>query len=148
MDDPGFDFSVLSEFRDRMAEGDRADRLLAVMVERLVEAGLVKRRGRQRTDSTHVLAAVRRLDRIELVGETIRAALEELVCADEDGCLHCSPTTGPAAMAGRCATTGCPRKQRNGSSTPSRSARTACACCGPSSGPAPRSGCGRCHGWR
>ncbi|WP_143687105.1 transposase [Streptomyces sp. TLI_171] len=84
MDDPGFDFSVLSEFRDRMAEDDRADRLLAVMVERLAEAGLVKRRGRQRTDSTHVLAAVRRLDRIELVGETLRAALEELAAADEE----------------------------------------------------------------
>ncbi|MEV7189614.1 hypothetical protein [Kitasatospora sp. NPDC093102] len=65
-----------------MAEGDRADRLLAVMVDRLVEAGLVKRRGRQRTDSTHVLAAVRRLDRIELVGETMRAALEGLARAD------------------------------------------------------------------
>ncbi|MFE5587831.1 hypothetical protein [Kitasatospora sp. NPDC056531] len=84
MDDPGFDFSVLSEFRDRMADGDRADRLPAVMVEGLVEAGLVKRRGRQRTDSTHVLAAVRRLDRIELVGETLRAALEELTAADEE----------------------------------------------------------------
>ncbi|WP_157845574.1 transposase [Kitasatospora phosalacinea] len=84
MDDPGFDFSVLSEFRDRMAEGDRADRLLAVMVERLVEAGLVKRHGRQRTDSTHILAAVRRLDRIELVGETRRAALEELTVTDEE----------------------------------------------------------------
>ncbi|WP_162870114.1 hypothetical protein [Kitasatospora cineracea] len=84
MDDPGFDFSVLSEFRDRMAEGDRADGLLAVMVDRLAEAGLVKRRGRQRTDSTHVLAAVRRLDRTELVGETLRAALEELTAADED----------------------------------------------------------------
>ncbi|MEV0535911.1 hypothetical protein [Kitasatospora sp. NPDC050463] len=84
LDDPGFDFSVLSEFRDRMAEGDRADRLLTLMVERLAEAGLVKRRGRQRTDSTHVLAAVRRLDRIELVGETLRAALEELAAADEN----------------------------------------------------------------
>ncbi|MFD7165275.1 transposase [Streptomyces violascens] len=30
--DPGFDFSVLSEFHDRMAEDDRADRLLALMV--------------------------------------------------------------------------------------------------------------------
>ncbi|WP_217368136.1 hypothetical protein [Kitasatospora sp. MMS16-BH015] len=73
---------MLSEFRDRMAEGDRADRLLTVMVDRLVDAGLVKRRGRQRTDSTHVLAAVRSLDRIELVGESLRAALEELARAD------------------------------------------------------------------
>lgn len=59
LDDAGFDFPVLSEFRDRLAEGDRADRLLAVMVERLAAAGLVKRRARVRTDSTHVLAAVR-----------------------------------------------------------------------------------------
>src|SRR4051794_40504878 len=65
--DPGFDFSVLSEFRERMAEGDRADRLLAVMVDPLVDAGLLKTRGRIRTDSTHVLAAVRTLNRPELV---------------------------------------------------------------------------------
>jgi transposase len=81
--EPGFDHSVLSEFRDRLAEGDRADRLLAVMVERLVSAGLVKRRGRQRTDSTHVLAAVRRLSRVELVAETMRTALEALAAIDE-----------------------------------------------------------------
>ncbi|ACZ86453.1 IS1182 family transposase [Streptosporangium roseum] len=81
--DPGFDHSVLSEFRDRMAQDDRADRLLAVMVQRLVEAGLVKQRGRVRTDSTHVLAAVRKLNRVELVGETLRVALEELAAADE-----------------------------------------------------------------
>ncbi|WP_203217854.1 IS1182 family transposase [Nocardia terpenica] len=78
IDDPGFDHTVLCEFRERMAEGDRADRLLAVMVDRLAAAGLVTARGRQRTDSTHVLAAVRTLSRLELVGETLRAALEEL----------------------------------------------------------------------
>lgn len=55
--EPGFDHSVLSEFRDRLAEGDRADGLLALMVDRLAAAGLVKGRGLQRTDSTHVLAA-------------------------------------------------------------------------------------------
>src|SRR5213080_1082774 len=81
--EPGFDHSVLSEFRDRLAEGDRADRLLAVMVDRLAEAGLVRARGRQRTDSTHVLAAVRRLSRVELVAETMRAALESLAKLEE-----------------------------------------------------------------
>lgn len=81
--EPGFDHSVLSEFRDRLAEGDRADRLLAVMVDRLAEAGLVRARGRQRTDSTHVLAAVRRLSRVELVAETMRAALQALAKVDE-----------------------------------------------------------------
>jgi hypothetical protein len=74
---------VLSEFRDRLAEGDRADRLLAVMVNRLAEAGLVRARGCQRTDSTHVLAAVRRLSRVELVAETMRVALEALARLDE-----------------------------------------------------------------
>ena len=67
-----------------MAGGDRADALLAVMVDRLAAAGQVKRRGRVRTDSTHVLAAVRRLGRVELVGEKLRAALEELAAADSD----------------------------------------------------------------
>jgi transposase len=82
--DPGFDYSVLSEFRHRMAVGDRADRLLAVMVERLAAAGLVRRRGRLRTDSTHVLAAVRQLNRGELVGETLRLALEDLAVQAEE----------------------------------------------------------------
>lgn len=81
--EPGFDHSVLSEFRDRLAADDRADRLLAVMVDRLAGAGLVRARGRQRTDSTHVLAAVRRLSRVELVAETMRAALAALATLDE-----------------------------------------------------------------
>ena len=40
--------------------------------------GLLKARGRQRTDATHVLASIRVLNRLELVGETLRAALNEL----------------------------------------------------------------------
>ena len=83
LDDPGFDYSVLCEFRARLSEGDAADRLLQVMLRQLVEAGLLKAGGRQRTDSTHVLAAVRNLGRLELVGESLRAALEELAEADE-----------------------------------------------------------------
>ncbi|MEB3962949.1 IS1182 family transposase [Streptomyces kunmingensis] len=82
LDDPGFDYSLLSEFRARLAEGDRADQLLQLMLDRLVAAGLLKGRGRQRTDATHVLAAVRRLSRLELVGESVRAALEEIAAAD------------------------------------------------------------------
>ncbi|MEU9919641.1 hypothetical protein [Streptomyces sp. NPDC051001] len=55
------------------------------MVDHLVAAGLVKRRGgRVRTDSTHVLAAVRTLNRTELVAETLRAALEQLTLEDEE----------------------------------------------------------------
>ncbi|MCX4589124.1 hypothetical protein OG819_04985 [Streptomyces sp. NBC_01549] len=81
----GFDFTVLSEFRDRVAEGARADRLLALFVDRLAEAGLVRRRGRIRTDSTHVPAAVRRLNRGELVAETLRCALEDLALQGVSG---------------------------------------------------------------
>ncbi|SDP36179.1 Transposase DDE domain-containing protein [Actinacidiphila guanduensis] len=44
---------------------------------RLKDAGLVRERTTQRTDSTHVLAAVRDLTRLELVTEAVRAALEE-----------------------------------------------------------------------
>ncbi|MGW1729060.1 transposase [Streptomyces sp. NPDC002306] len=79
LEDPGFDHLVLCEFRARLAEQDgAADQLLQVMLERLVEAGLLKAGGRQRSDATHVLAAVCTLSRLELVGETLRAALGEL----------------------------------------------------------------------
>lgn len=77
LDDAGFHHSVLGDFRDRIAQDDRADRLLELALERLTVAGLVAARGRQRTDSTHVLAAARDLTRLELVIETVRAALEE-----------------------------------------------------------------------
>ncbi|MGW2557612.1 IS1182 family transposase [Streptomyces sp. NPDC001635] len=84
LDDSGFDHSVLCEFRARLAEADAADRLLQVMLRRLTEAGLLTSGGRQRTDATHVLAAVRTLSRLELVGESLRAALEKLAQADPD----------------------------------------------------------------
>ncbi|MGW3659595.1 IS1182 family transposase [Streptomyces sp. NPDC005151] len=81
LDDPGFHHSVLADFRDRLAEGDRADRLLDLALTRLKEAALVRERTTQRTDSTHVLAAVRDLTRLELVTEAVRAALEEVAGA-------------------------------------------------------------------
>jgi len=77
LDDPGFHHSVLADFRERLAQGDRADRLLDLALARLKEAGLVRERGTQRTDSTHVLAAVRDLTRLEPITEAVRAALEE-----------------------------------------------------------------------
>jgi hypothetical protein len=74
----GFHHSVLGDFRGRLLEEGRADRLLDLALARLKEAGLVRDRTTQRTDSTHVLAAVRDLTRLELVTEAVRAALEEL----------------------------------------------------------------------
>ncbi|MER7468719.1 transposase, partial [Streptomyces sp. NPDC097981] len=78
LDDPGFHHSVLADFRDRLTEDNRADRLLGLALARLKEAGLVRERTTQRTDSTHVLAAVRDLTRLEMVTEAVRAALEEV----------------------------------------------------------------------
>lgn len=70
---------MLCEFRARLAEQDgAADQLLQLELERLVEASRLKAEGGQRTDATHVLTAVRTLSRLDLVGETLRAALEEL----------------------------------------------------------------------
>jgi transposase len=76
--DDGFDFSVLSQFRTRLVAHDLQTIALDMLLDRVVEAGLLKARGRQRTDATHVLAAVRDLNRLEMVGETLRAALEAL----------------------------------------------------------------------
>jgi transposase len=82
--DPGFDFSVLSEFRDRLLAGSAEELLLDKLLERCRALGLLKARGHQRTDSTHVLAAVRVLSRLELVAETLRAALNELATVAPD----------------------------------------------------------------
>jgi transposase len=76
--DPGFDFSVLSEFRDRLLAGSAEALLLEKLLERCRTMGLLKARGQQRTDSTHVLAAIRVMNRLELVAETLRAALNAL----------------------------------------------------------------------
>ena len=76
--DAGFDYTVLCEFRARLLAGGAAERLLARMLDVAHEAGLIKARGRQRTDSTHVLAAVRALNRLELLAETLRAALNAI----------------------------------------------------------------------
>jgi transposase len=76
--DPGFDFSVLSEFRDRLLAGSAEGLLLDKLLERCRTMGLLKARGQQRTDSTHVLAAIRVMNRLELVAETLRAALNAL----------------------------------------------------------------------
>ncbi|WP_371569628.1 hypothetical protein [Streptomyces canus] len=76
LEDPGFHHSVLSDFRDRLAEGDRADRLLGLALTRIRRAGLLKGPGKQRADSTYVLSAARELTRLELVSEAVRAVLE------------------------------------------------------------------------
>jgi transposase len=82
--DAGFDHSVLCEFRARLLEHGARERLLGRVLDAAREGGLLKARGRQRTDSTHVLAAVRDLNRVELLAETLRAALNEVAAATPD----------------------------------------------------------------
>ncbi len=75
---PGFDPSVLCEFRARLLAGGLETLLLDTLLERLRERGLLRARGRARTDSTRVLAAVRTVSRLVTLGETLRAALNAL----------------------------------------------------------------------
>jgi transposase len=82
--DPGFDRTVLSEFRTRLVMGQAEQLRLETWLSQLRARGLLKARGRQRTDSTHVLAALRVLNRLELVGETLRHALHSLAVVAPD----------------------------------------------------------------
>ena len=78
LEDVGFDFSVLSEFRGRLLGGGIEQQLLEKLLAVLKVHRLVKARVHARTDSTHVLAAIRQTNRLELVIETLRAALNML----------------------------------------------------------------------
>jgi transposase len=76
--DPGFDHTVLSEFRSRLLEGNAEQRLLDLLLEQCREGGWLKAHGRQRTDSTHVLAKIRALNRTLCVGQTMVYVLNVL----------------------------------------------------------------------
>jgi transposase len=76
--DSGFDYSVLSEFRGRLIARGREHQILEKILEEFKQKGWLKSRGKARTDSTHVIAAIRQLNRLECVGETLRHCLNEL----------------------------------------------------------------------
>ena len=78
LSDPGFGYSVLSEFRDRLISGSVEDLVLTKLLAHFRQQGFLKGRGQQRTDATHVLGAIRTLNRLEFVGETMRHAFEYL----------------------------------------------------------------------
>lgn len=82
--DAGFHYSVLCEFRARLLAGGAESLLFERLLVRCREVGLLRVRGRQRTDSTLVLGAVRELNRLELVGETLRHALHTLAAVAPD----------------------------------------------------------------
>ncbi len=76
--DPGFDASVLCDFRTRLLAGGAEQRLFEHLLLLFKDQGLLKPKGRQRTDATHVLAAIHVLNRLECIGETLRHALNVL----------------------------------------------------------------------
>src|SRR6266545_1192808 len=91
LEDAGFDFSVLSEFRDRLIEGQAEQRVFEKLVEEIRALGLIKERGKQRSDSLAMLVKVRRLSRIETVVETLRLAVVGLVEGNREWCEEIIP---------------------------------------------------------
>jgi transposase len=92
--DPGFDCSILSAFRSRVVAGNATQRLLDAFVEACRHQGYLKARGRQRTDSTHVLGALRVRNRIERLAETLRATLNALATVAPDWVQSWIPSEG------------------------------------------------------
>jgi transposase len=84
LEDTGFHSTALGDFRQRLITGNAEMTLFTVALDLFRDAGLLKSRGKQRTDSTHVLAAIRDLNRLELVGETMRHVLDVLAMAAPD----------------------------------------------------------------
>ena len=129
---PSFDYSVLSEFRDRLLHGQTEQRLLEAMLNRFRELGLLRGRGRQRSDSTHVLAAVRLLNRLELVGETLRHALEGLAEAVPAWLVQQISADWFDRYSHRFEQFRLPKGQEERRVWPSRLVRMAISCCAPS----------------
>jgi transposase len=84
LDEPGFDYSVLCEFRGRLLAGGAEHKLFDRVLATLREHNLVKARMRQRTDSTQVVAAIRDMNRLERVVETLRATLNMIATVAPD----------------------------------------------------------------
>ena len=126
--DPGFHFSGLSEFRARLVAGGAEPLLLDAMLERFKDRGLVKARGKQRTDSTHVLAAVHDLHLLERVAETLRAALDDLAAVVPDWLRTVAQPAWFERYGRRIEESRLPRSRTSTKPSPSWSARTGSAC--------------------
>jgi len=73
--DPGFHYAILSTYRQRLLAGGAEQQVFEELLTHFRQRGLLRARGQQRTDSTHVLAAIRDINRLECIGETLRHAL-------------------------------------------------------------------------
>jgi Transposase domain (DUF772) len=126
--DPGFDASVLTEFRPRRLADGQAGRPLELMLARLREQGLSRAGGRQRTDAT--TSAGRCVTCTGWSGSSRRCVPRWRLWRwwRPPGWAGCSRPSGSAATASAATTGGYPRPSRPASSGPSRSARTAWCC--------------------
>jgi transposase len=89
----GFHYSDLCNFRKRLMQHDRENQVFEKVVAYLREQGYIKAGGPQRTDSTHILGAVRALSTIDLARETIRVALRALSSSDAPWTLRYLPAS-------------------------------------------------------
>lgn len=112
LDYAGFNYSVLSEYRDRVLAHQAEARLFDRLIEQLQGLGLIRPRGRQRTDSLAVLAKVRDLNRLERVCETLRLAIRALLGADPAWTRNTVPPNWEGRYGERCVATRLSEDQR------------------------------------
>jgi transposase len=95
LDDAGFDYSILTDFRQRLLAAQAQDLILEPILQVCRERGWLKARGKQRTDATAVLARVRALSSLESVGESMRAALGAIAAQEPEWLqAHLNPEWG------------------------------------------------------
>jgi len=75
LEDTGFDYSCLCYFRRRLLEHAQERLVFEQILGKIQALGFITKRGKQRTDSTAVLGAVRQLSALETVTETLRLAV-------------------------------------------------------------------------
>lgn len=102
LDDEGFDASVLCEYRQRVIAHRAEARLFETVIKQLNARGLIKKRGRQRSDSLAILTRVRDLNRLERVVETLRLALCALLGADTEWTRTTVPPEWESVYGERC----------------------------------------------
>lgn len=76
--DEVFDPSALVYFRRRLVEHELSAVAFASLLEGLVQAGLVERRGKRRLDSTQMMGLLSSMGRLEIVRDSLRLAVQEL----------------------------------------------------------------------
>lgn len=82
LDDAGFHYSDLCNFRQRLLAHGKDSLIFDQLLKKISSLGFLHKRGYQRTDSTHVLAVVRHLSRLENLSEGLRVALQAIEKAD------------------------------------------------------------------